>query len=68
MSEFNQKPKSYALENLENMILESFNFHQNDKEDEFNRLPEILVAPDLLKMRDRMSQLEKEFFGIFTNG
>jgi hypothetical protein len=64
MSEFNQKPKSDALENLENMILESFNYHQKEKEDEFNRLQEILVDPELLKMRDRMVEAEKEISGI----
>jgi hypothetical protein len=67
MSELNHNPKSDALENLENIILENLNFTQGGKEDDFNRLQEILVDPELLTIRDRMSEVERKVTEIFTN-
>jgi hypothetical protein len=67
MSELNQNPKSDALENLENIIIENLNFTQGVKEDDFNRLQEILVDPELLTMRDRILEVERKLPEIFTN-
>lgn len=67
MSELNQNPKSDALENLENIIIENLNFTQGGKEDDFNRLQEILVDPELLTMRDRILEVERKLPEIFTN-
>lgn len=67
MSELNHNPKSDALENLENIIIENLNFTQGGKEDDFNRLQEILVDPELLTMRDRILEVERKLPEIFTN-
>lgn len=67
MTELNQNPKSDALENLENIIIENLNFNQGGMENDFNRLQEILVDPELLTMRDRILEVEKKLPEIFTN-
>lgn len=58
----NQDRQSEALENLEQMLLGSLNAEGSDSSsgDDFNRLQEMLVDPELLKMRDRVLKLEQK--------
>jgi hypothetical protein len=65
MSE-NQDRPSEALENLEQMLLGSLNADGAGSEsgDDFNRLQEMLVDPELLKMRDRVFKIEQEITDV----
>ncbi|HBE20175.1 MAG TPA: hypothetical protein DEG17_04290 [Cyanobacteria bacterium UBA11149] len=53
----NSKP----LNNLEDILLETFNTQNDGGGDEFSRLQELLVKPDILKMRQQIAQLEGKF-------
>ena len=59
----NQEQPSEALENLEQMLLGSVNADP-DSGNDFNRLQEMLVDPELLKMRDRVLKLEQKIPGV----
>lgn len=56
----NEDQQSEALENLEQMLLGSLNSNQDGEGNEFNRLQEMLVDPELLKMRDRVLKVEQK--------
>jgi len=58
MSESNQDQTGNPLGNLENIILGSLNSHSDAEGDDFSRLQEMLVDPEVLRMRERMSRVE----------
>ncbi len=66
MSEINQDQTSPALGSLESLLLGSLNANQNSDQDsdqdsesdDFSRLQEMLVDPEVLRMRERMSNVE----------
>lgn len=51
---------SEGLPNLEDILLGTLNV-QNEGGDEFSRLQELLVKPDILKMRNQIAKLEEKF-------
>ncbi len=51
---------SDGLPNLEDILLGTLNA-QNEGGDEFSRLQELLVKPDILKMRNQIAKLEEKF-------
>ncbi|MCP2727522.1 hypothetical protein [Limnofasciculus baicalensis] len=51
---------SEGLPNLEDILLGTLNA-QNEGGDEFSRLQELLVKPDILRMRQQISKLEEKF-------
>lgn len=51
---------SEGFPNLEDILLGTLN-PQNDGGDEFSRLQELLVKPDILKMRNQIAKLEEKF-------
>lgn len=51
---------SERLSNLEDILLGTLNA-QNEGGDEFSRLQELLVKPDILKMRNQIAKLEEKF-------
>ena len=59
MSEINQDQASQALGNLQNLMRGSLNSNDESSEsDDFSRLQEMLVDPEVLRMRERMTKVE----------
>ena len=60
-----QDQTSEPFGNLGN-LLGSLNSNQDSQPDDFNRLQEMLVDPELLKMRDRVVNLETKIQDALT--
>ena len=63
---------SKGLKNLEDILLGTLNAinedsnAKNDTGNEFDRLQELLVKPDILRMRNQIAQIEEKFPEIVT--
>lgn len=58
MPEFNSENLK-GLEQLEDMLLGGGE-HSSNKKDEFDRLQELLVKPDIIKMRNQVAEIERQ--------